>query len=291
MEPTSPCSAQIRIDEEEIDDGLAKAMQGYQGFLEQTADTILTPEALRRLADLKIEREYGTLTAASIDREEAQDLPDRSGGGAVTNDIQNRGPTVSPARNRSEETLEIETERNGKGPERADGDLERTGVREAIQLYKKLLNDYPLYYQTDHVLYQMSRAYEELGETKDAMATMGRIVKSFPRSRYIDEVQFRRAEHFFAHRRYLDAEEAHGSVIGIGVGLLFYELAMYKLGWTYYKQELYQDALRCFITLMDHKVSVGYDFAQTGDKPERKRIEDTFRVISLGFSNLGGPGV
>jgi cellulose synthase operon protein C len=68
----------------------------------------------------------------------------------------------------------------------------------------------------------------------------------------------------------------------------FFELALYKLGWTFYKQELYEDALHRFIALLDYKVSVGYDFAQTEDEQERKRTEDTFRVISLSFSNLGG---
>jgi TolA-binding protein len=33
---------------------------------------------------------------------------------------------------------------------------------------------------------------------------------------------------------------------------------------------------------------MGYDFEQTEDEQERKRTDDTFRVISLGFSNLGG---
>jgi cellulose synthase operon protein C len=74
----------------------------------------------------------------------------------------------------------------------------------------------------------------------------------------------------------------------MGVGSLFYELALYKLGWTFYKQELYEDALNPFIALLDHKVSVGYNFEQTEDEQERKRTEDTFRVISLSFSNLGG---
>ena len=167
-------------------------------------------------------------------------------------------------------------------------DLERAGTREAIALYKKLLNDYPLYERNDQVLYQLSRAYEELGQTEEAMAVMDRMVRDFPRSRYIDEVQFRRAEYFFTRRRYLDAENAYAGIVNTGVGSSFYELALYKLGWTFYKRELYEDALQRFIALMDHKVSVGYDFEQTEDEQERKRTEDTFRVISLSFSNLGG---
>ena len=34
------------------------------------------------------------------------------------------------------------------------------------------------------------------------------------------------------HRRYLDAENAYKSVVDMGAGLQFYELALYKLGWT-----------------------------------------------------------
>jgi TolA-binding protein/LysM repeat protein len=173
-------------------------------------------------------------------------------------------------------------------PVESTNDLERAGAREAIALYKKLLNDYPLYDRNDQVLYQMSRAYEELGQIEEAMAVMDQVVREFPGSRYIDEVQFRRAEHFFAHKRYLDAENAYASIVEIGVSSSFYELALYKLGWTFYKQELYEDALPRFIALLDHKVSQGYEFEQTEDEQERKRTEDTFRVISLSFSNLGG---
>ncbi len=101
-------------------------------------------------------------------------------------------------------------------------------------------------------------------------------------------MQFRRAEYFFVRKRYLDAEDAYANIVDIGVGSSFYELALYKLGWTFYKQEIYEEALDRFIALLDHKVSVGYDFAQTEDESERKRTEDTFRVISLSFSSLGG---
>ncbi len=169
-----------------------------------------------------------------------------------------------------------------------DENLERAGAREAVVLYQKLLNEYPRYERNDQVLYQMSRAYEEMGQIDEAMQVMGRIVREFPRSRYIDEVQFRRAEYFFTRRRYLDAEEAYKSIVQMGVKSTYYQLALYKLGWTFYKQELYEEALERFIALLDYKVSVGYDFAQTADQPERKRIDDTFRVISLSFSNLGG---
>ena len=145
-----------------------------------------------------------------------------------------------------------------------------------------------MYERNDQVLYQMSRAYEELGRIEEAMEVMDRLVRDFPTSRYFDEVQFRRAEYFFTRRKYLDAEEAYKAIVAAGVSSSFYQLALYKLGWTFYKQELYDEALDRFIALLDYKVSEGYDFAQTEDGPERKRIDDAFRVVSLSFSNLGG---
>jgi cellulose synthase operon protein C len=42
-----------------VEGGLDTAMQSYQRFLEETPETQRTPEAMRRLADLKIEKEYG----------------------------------------------------------------------------------------------------------------------------------------------------------------------------------------------------------------------------------------
>jgi tetratricopeptide (TPR) repeat protein len=292
----------IEIKEEKIEGGLEKAMLSYQRFLEGTPDSALTPEAIRRLADLKIQKEYGTLAtgAGTAGRAPALPAPEpatRPKVAKVAGAPPEQALAHLPVHGESEADFEKRATMRqpvdnmaaaAVAPVAGTDDLERAGTREAIALYEKLLNDYPLYERNDQVLYQMSRAYEELGQTGEAMAVMDRMVRDFPRSRYTDEVQFRRAEYFFTRRRYLDAENAYAGIVNTGVRSSFYELALYKLGWTFYKRELYEDALQRFLALMDHKVSVGYDFEQTENEQERKRTEDTFRVISLSFSNLGG---
>src|SRR5512143_4126833 len=55
----------IELTDAKIEGGMEKAMQSYQKFLEQTPESAMTPEALRRLADLKIQKEYGTLEGAT----------------------------------------------------------------------------------------------------------------------------------------------------------------------------------------------------------------------------------
>jgi cellulose synthase operon protein C len=170
-------------------------------------------------------------------------------------------------------------------------DLWREGPIEAINLYKRLLTDYPHYARNDQVLYQKARAYEELGRIDDSMRVTERLLGDYPHSRYADEVLFRRAEYFYTRRDYIDAESAYAAIVRMGVGSSFHELALYKLGWTLYKQDFYDEALHQFIALLDYKVSTGYDFNQAHEEEEERRVEDTYRVISLSFSTLGGPDV
>src|SRR5574342_551466 len=58
-------NVQIEIKEERIEDGIDKAIQGYERFLAETAESPMASEAMRRLADLKIEKEYGIIGATS----------------------------------------------------------------------------------------------------------------------------------------------------------------------------------------------------------------------------------
>ena len=254
-------STPIEIKEEKVEDAPDKAIESYRRFLEQTSDSALKPEAIRRLADLKAEKEYAPLSDNAPEKK-----PDQSAAPAKAGD----------------------GDAPGDRPVQVVDDLDPAGPREAIELYKKLLNDYPSYKRNDQVLYQLSRVYEELGQIEEAMQVMERLVREYPRSPYIDEVQFRRAEYFFTRRRYPDAGEAYCSIVTRGPSSSYYQLALYKLGWTFYKRELYEEALDRFIALLDYKVSTGYDFAQSRDEEERKRVDDAFQVISLSFSNLGG---
>src|SRR5262249_58501041 len=75
----------------------------------------------------------------------------------------------------------------------------------------------------------------------------------------------------------------------LGARSWYYELALYKLGWTFYKQELYEEALQRYMALLDYKVSTGYNFDEKHEKEDERRVADTFRAVSLSFTNLGGP--
>ena len=138
----------IEIKEERIEGGLEKAMLSYQHFLEETSDSDLTPEALRRLADLKIEKEYGTLTEGAEPAGQATALPaperiEYPAAAPVANEPSDQALASIAEHGESEAEFESRTTR-GQPPgsaaaiagKRADGasDLERAGTREAIAL-------------------------------------------------------------------------------------------------------------------------------------------------------------
>lgn len=289
------------LEEIDVTGSLEKAMQGYQRFLEETPTNGKTPDALRRLADLQLEKEYGAVVGNQADNHSVAgshgaELPAPSSGAGSQLNAKVAAEKIA---NLDEAQEDFESRATQLGNVAASAALplgetaaaSDTGPLQAIETYQRVLKEYPYYERNDQVLYQMARAYDELGQTEEAMQVMQRLITEFPDSPYRDEVFFRRGEFFFVRKKYLDAEDAYNAIIGMGAESKFYELALYKLGWTLYKQELYEDALHKYIALLDYKLSLGYDFDQAGEEDDERRVADTFRVISLSFSNLGGSDV
>ena len=284
------------LEEIYLEDGLERAAQSYRRYLAETSENERTPEAMRRLADLQIEQAYGVIGSGEIVEMAAPEAAapikttgtERAPARAVTPDESEL--EFEERATRREDFLarsaEIDDELIGEG-----GEPIPAGPREAIETYKQILEMYPNYERNDKVLYQMSRAYDEIGQPDDAMEVMNRLVAEYPYSKYVDEVHFRRGEYYFVRRDFRDAEDSYATVIRMGPGSSYYELALYKRGWTLYKQQFYEEALDDFVALLDYQQSVGYDFDAHEDNDEEHRITDTFRVISLSFSYLGGPEV
>ena len=292
-------------------DSLERAAQSY---LEETPRSALTPEAMRRLADLQLEREYGIIGGAPAARAAPEAGAELAAHrtvsiAALMDDGQGGGKPASPTPGESDADFEDRATdmsatlaASGAADTLTPDGVSQTipaGPQEAIRTYQQILDAYPNYERNDQVLYQMSRAYDELGQPENAMEVMAQLIERYPYSKYIDEVRFRRGEFFFVRRQYLDAEDEYGAVVALGETSPYYELGRYKLGWTMYKQELYEDALHQFLAMLDYREATGYDFdtdyvavaeGEEGDSDEH-RITDTFRVISLSFSNLGGADV
>jgi tetratricopeptide (TPR) repeat protein len=166
---------------------------------------------------------------------------------------------------------------------------------EAIKLYTTLLKAYPNYTRNDQVLYQLSRAYETTGQPDAALATLDRIVQSYPQTPQIDEVQFRRGELLFSAKRYPEAEHAYAAVIERGASSSFYQQSLYKRGWSLFKQSLTLESLPSFGGVLDRELGTNPAKSvrlESLKRADRELVEDTLRVMSITFSyNDGTPSL
>jgi TolA-binding protein len=171
--------------------------------------------------------------------------------------------------------------------------LDGAGYNNAVSLYLQLLEAYPDYRRNDTVLYQLARAYEVGGRTDEALEVLDELVRRYPDTLLIDEVQFRRGEMLFLRKNYNDAEAAYQVVIRYGEESRFYEQSLYKLGWSQFKLAWHEDSLAPFFELLDRKISnieieEGEQRLQSLKRAERELVEDTFRVLSISFSYMDG---
>jgi tetratricopeptide (TPR) repeat protein len=283
---TAPVVTNVVVDAEE----------SYRRYLDAAPDGAESAEAMRRMADLQIEKVYGVVgtepdTAMPTPKQASPALPASRDRPAV----EPRGPAESDAEFERRTTRQDEDLlRQSAGSDDMlpiDGEPVPAGPLEAIETYKKILADYRNYARKDEVLYQLARAYDEIGQPEEAIKVMERLVADYPYTRTADEVNFRRGEYYFTRKRWRDAQKAYDLLAAVGPDSQFYEHGLYKLGWSLYKQAFYEEALDNFVGVLDHRKMNGYVFDQYKEEGEAHRVTDTFRVISLCVDNLGGPDV
>ncbi len=222
--------------------------QSYEALAQSTENDALKAIALQRLADLELEREEQP--AAATDGDSA---PTAETTAAVDAD-------------------QVEGEEN---------------INRAIQQYERLLELYPDYAGNDRVLYQLARAYEFNGELDKALATLDRLVKEYPHIRNRDEIEFRRAEINFAFRNFTLAEKSYQHIVALGAVSPYYDRALFKHGWSVFKQGDTKRSLRSYFGVLDRSFANGRQVSGFL-RSERELLDDTLRIISLAFSYLKG---
>ncbi len=178
----------------------------------------------------------------------------------------------------------------------ARGETPGLGVeetREAIEIYTRLLETQPDYPRADVVLYQLARGWEALGDADKALLYLDQLVARYPSSLRVDEAQFRRGEILFMAKRYAEAQKAYQAASAFGASSEFYEQSLYKLGWSLFKQSENEASIDPFVKVLDLKLLDAANPGVVADpatlpRADRELVQDTFRVLSIGFSYVDG---
>lgn len=211
-------------------------------------------------------------------------------------------PDVDPAmklealRRLGDLSLEVGESENSDNPDYQDSMVYHA---DAIRIYEELLSRNDGYQKADKVLYQLSRAYESAGDSDKALATLDRLVSEHPDSPYMAEAQFRRGEILFVRKDYYLAGQAFSRVVKIGDVSPFYQQALYKGGWSLFKQAEYEQGVGTFLDLLKLRLSEAAandaeavnerELLDDMSRPDRELVDDTLRILSLTFSYMEGP--
>ena len=127
--------------------------------------------------------------------------------------------------------------------------MESAARGKAISYYKRMAAWYKGYSKIDEVLYYLAYEYEQAGDLKNARATYFQLIEAAPKSEYIPNAYLAFGELFFQEAtadpsKWALAEAAYKEVLKHPPPKnKLYGFAHYKLGYVYWNQGKYKDAL------------------------------------------------
>ncbi|MCL4478316.1 MAG: tetratricopeptide repeat protein [Deltaproteobacteria bacterium] len=152
----------------------------------------------------------------------------------------------------------------------------------SISLYKRFLSQFPHNKYDALAYYLMGYCYGEEGNEKEAADSYITLTKLFPESTFMPEVWFRIGEYYFNNDLLSSAENAYSNAMKYK-NSQFYDMALYKLAWTYYRENKYDQALSFFVQVVNRA-----DMAAGSEKRESMKNE-AIEYISLIFGENKPP--
>ncbi len=145
--------------------------------------------------------------------------------------------------------------------------------RKAVEIYQRILGNYPAFPYRDKVLFFLAHEYRELGQIDQMLAQYKAIIQKHPDSPYAPEAYLLLGDHFFNAQeldlamRHYEAVLARGDSPAVAV-------ARYKLAWCYINKADFGRALALF--------EAAVDAAGSGPSAEI----DTYRKVDIRLESL-----
>ncbi|MGA1824806.1 MAG: tetratricopeptide repeat protein [bacterium] len=153
----------------------------------------------------------------------------------------------------------------------------------AIALYGKMLWKFPESIYLDKALYALGYAYYEQGTIILAKNAFRHLLNRYPESSLAPEVLLRLAEIFFDENDFANATKLYQNALKGGEFPEQYSnYLLYKLAWSYYKEDNYEQSFAAFISLLDQYLKKSGDLALAEEiKNQLSRILTDFIDISF----------
>jgi tetratricopeptide (TPR) repeat protein len=223
------------------------AIATLERFVEQhPADREFLPGVLWRLAELYYERVDDEYKAALVEYRDSYERWKKAGG-------------------------------TGDSPVEPQKRFEKS-----IAVYERLIRDFPEYPLLDGAYYLLGYTLRQQNDTEQGIAAWKTLVDRFPKSRFYGEVWFRLGDQAFDDEDWPTAIAAFLNVVPLKDSD-YYDKGLYKLAWTYYLVNRFDDSIVRFFELLDFSYAKKAADGESGSVLEEEAVQ--YVAISFGDDN------
>jgi TolA-binding protein len=160
----------------------------------------------------------------------------------------------------------------------------------SIALYQRLITGFPDYRFTHGIYYLLAYCLGEMGQGQEAQTAYQTLIERYPDSAFVPEAWVRLGDWHFdevAADSLPRSAQAFSKMYAFPEHPLF-SRAIYKLGWTYYRMDDFQNAVESFTRLLDHYVALA---RTTGEKPSGDVWPEAIQYTAISFADERWGGV
>jgi len=183
---------------------------------------------------------------------------------------------------------EEEIARFEKGELAIEPILPQIGYKNCIEICYKLLEKFPNTEYRDKVIYRLGMCHLDEGNQEKAKEYFQKLIYECAQSDKVSEAHFRLGEYYFARRDFHKAIEHYKELLDSWDDP-FFNMSLYKLGWSYYNVNDYANSLSTYIYLIsDIKLLEELDTELLG-KTKADVKSEAVEYIAHSFTEYGGP--
>jgi TolA-binding protein len=160
----------------------------------------------------------------------------------------------------------------------------------SIALYQRLITQFPDYRFTHGVYYLLAYCLGEMGQGDESRVAYQTLIQRFPQSPFVAEAWVRLGDWYFDA---VEADSLQNAAVAFSRIYAYpdhplYARAIYKLGWTYYRMDAFEEAVRAFTYLLDYYVAKS---KATGEKAGGDVWPEAIQYTAISFADETWGGV
>jgi TolA-binding protein len=166
--------------------------------------------------------------------------------------------------------------------------IPRINLTDAIDMCYKILDKYPNIPFRDKVLYRIAIWHLQEGNREKSVEYFEKVALETTEKQLLEEANFRLGEYHFDIRHYEKAIDYYSRLLN-SWDSPFFDMALYKMGWSQYNLNNYAEAISTFIYLIEDINLVKEVNSEVLGKTKADLRREAVEYVAISFAEYGGP--